>query len=211
MTVRKIAKVKMAEDGGARQVLHEASLAAIYLELTDCEIPGAGDAFTGDHWETIGFQGSDPSRDLRAAGMLAVLQLRYLTTAHRGFARQLLELSNDQDQYFPFATVSINITAICLQLLRARACRRMLIEASETYDACRAETVLGIANRLYAGAMLELRTRWIADGCTITDFQVVSEDLAASCLKDPQRFLDAQPPPGGERSVAQMSMALPGP
>eukprot|EP01043_Picozoa_sp_COSAG02_P057782 COSAG02_NODE_7074_length_3196_cov_3.087405_2_plen_208_part_00 len=201
----------MADDGGARQALHEASLAAIYLELTDNDVPAAeGTAtFTGDHWENIGFQGSNPSRDLRAAGMLAVLQLRYLTTAHRGFARQLLELSNDQDQYFPFATVSINVTAICLQVLRSRTSHRMLLGASESYDDCRPETVLGVANRLYAGAMLALRTRWVEECCTITDFQMVSEDLTASCLKDPQRFLEAQPPPGADASVVQMSIDLP--
>ena len=39
----------------------------------------------------LGFQ----SRDLRAAGMLAVLQLRYLTTNHWGFAKGMLALSND--------------------------------------------------------------------------------------------------------------------
>lgn len=190
----------MAEDGGARQALHQANLAAIFLELTGNEAAAAESTatFTGDHWMEIGFQGSDPSRDLRAAGMLAVLQLRYLTTVHRGFAQQLLELSNDQEQYFPFATVSINVTAICLQVLRSRACSRLLLEASEAYEQCGPETVLTIANRLYAGAMLALRTRWIADSCTITDFQMVSEDLTASCLENPRRFYDTQPPPGAE-------------
>ena len=201
----------MAEDGGPRQALHEASLAAIYLELTGTDVPTPDDerGFTGDHWETIGFQGSDPSRDLRAAGMLAVLQLRYLTTAHRGFSRQLLELSNDQEQYFPFATVSINVTAICLQVLRSRACGRLLLEASETYDDCQPETVLGVANRLYSGAMLALSKRWLAENCTITDFQEVSEDLATNCLNDPRRFYEAQPPPGADASSDQISTVLP--
>lgn len=217
LTVRKMAKVKMAEDGAARRALHEGSLAAIFLELTGTEVPataGGGDGakatFTGQHWETIGFQGSDPSRDLRAAGMLAVLQLRYLTTTHRGMARQLLELSQHEEQYFPFATVSINVTAIVLQTLRSRACHRMLLAASDAYDDCRPETVLGLANRLYAGAMLALHTRWVEDCCTITDFQMVSEDLTASCLTDPQALCDAQPPPGaGAPPPAQMSPELP--
>lgn len=133
---RRCPQIKLADEPGARRALHVASLQAVFLELTGAQPPpaassnrpspddaGSGDGFVGDHWESIGFQGADPSRDLRAAGMLAVLQLRYLTTHHSAFAKGMLALSNDAEQYFPFATVSVNVTAIVLAVLRSRACR----------------------------------------------------------------------------------------
>ena len=130
--VLKLAKVSMAgADGGDRRALHEAALAAVYEELTGKAVPDG--AFNGEHWEEIGFQGSDPARDLRAAGMLAALQLRFLCAAHRGFARSMLALSQEEAAYFPLATVSINVTAITLQVLRSKSCHRLLLEECDGY------------------------------------------------------------------------------
>ncbi|CAJ0942786.1 unnamed protein product, partial [Mesorhabditis belari] len=75
---------------------------------------------SGGHWETIGFQGADPSTDLRSAGMLGLLQLHSFVT--RSISDEILDiilkLAQDKDQNFPFAVVGINFTALIIERLK---------------------------------------------------------------------------------------------
>jgi hypothetical protein len=52
----------------------------------------------GPHWELIGFQGNDPSTDLRGVGMLGLLQLLYLVTNYREESQAMYLLSRDDHQ-----------------------------------------------------------------------------------------------------------------
>jgi hypothetical protein len=72
----------------------------------------------GSHWEAIGFQGRDPSTDLRGSGMLGLLQLLYLLKCEPAISRSIFALSRDKVQEFPLALISFNMTGIALQCLR---------------------------------------------------------------------------------------------
>eukprot|EP01047_Picozoa_sp_COSAG01_P036997 COSAG01_NODE_2914_length_6866_cov_17.396483_2_plen_287_part_00 len=190
VVMQKMARIKMVPgdpDG------HEAILVRIYSELLG-ESPSRP-PFVGDHWMDIGFQGANPATDLRAAGMLAMLQLLYLATRHNHFARSMLALSNDSVQHFPFATVSINATSWALHALRSRSCHPLLVvECSAKARGELAHTqCLSVLNQLYTGLMHALYTEWAVEKRTITDFQAVSEALEARVLKNPSSFFGIEP------------------
>lgn len=65
-------------------------------------------------------QGTDPGTDLRGVGMLGLLQLLYLSnTPHLiPLARDIYRVSVDEQQNFPLAVMSLNMTRIALQALR---------------------------------------------------------------------------------------------
>ena len=197
--VRTVAQIKMAPTGDAEgakeRALHEAYLLAVYQGLTLERAPS--DNFEGEHWMAIGFQGSRPDRDLRGAGMLAVLQLLYLVNEHGGFAREMLKLSQVEAQNFPFATVSINMTALALSGIRSRRSHRLIIrqcadEGDKPNDHSESKErmqVLRLLNALYFGLMTELMLDWVDKGRNITDFQEVSEGLERRLLSNPAQFL----------------------
>lgn len=72
----------------------------------------------GSHWETIGFQGTDPRTDLRACGMLGLIQIISLFERNATLARQIFLLSKDEHQHFPFCVSSIMMSSIALKCLR---------------------------------------------------------------------------------------------
>ncbi len=99
-------------------------LVTIYLSLlfplkASCPI-------IGEHWDKIGFQGTDPRTDVnRSMKMLSVLQMLYLVEKHESFARNLCVLANTMsvpgsklDTSWPLFCVSIGFTKEALQSLR---------------------------------------------------------------------------------------------
>jgi hypothetical protein len=75
----------------------------------------------GRHWEDIGFQGTDPSTDLRGCGVLSLLQMLYLVETFPDLAHRFHALSQHPTRHFPFACVLINITLQCVVALRSGA------------------------------------------------------------------------------------------
>jgi membrane protein CcdC involved in cytochrome C biogenesis len=73
-------------------------------------------------------QGTDPGTDLRGVGMLGLLQLLYLSnTPHLiPLARDIYRVSVDDQQNFPLAVMSLNMTRIALQALRRGELNRYL-------------------------------------------------------------------------------------
>ena len=92
-------------------------LVTIYRKLTaaliDCRR-------FGNHWEDVGFQGTDPATDLRGVGLLGLLQLLFLILSSETsqLCKEIYRLSLDKRQHFPFAVMSTNVTQIALQVLR---------------------------------------------------------------------------------------------
>lgn len=104
---------------------HIAMLRTLYRQLTgstlDCPRYGA-------HWEDIGFQGSDPSTDLRGVGLLGLVQALYLVITPElfPFAQDVYQLSRQESQEFPLMVLSLNITRITLHVLRDGLLNRYL-------------------------------------------------------------------------------------
>jgi len=97
--------------------LHLSMLRTIYRQLTSTTVDCPR---YGSHWETIGFQGTDPSTDLRGVGILGLVQAVYLVTTPEvlPFTRDLFSLSRSEGQEFPLLVLSLNITRISLHVLR---------------------------------------------------------------------------------------------
>ncbi|XP_029088584.1 ELMO domain-containing protein 3 isoform X2 [Monodon monoceros] len=104
--------------------MHGRVLQTIYKKLTgskfDC-------ALHGDHWEDLGFQGTNPATDLRGAGFLALLHLLYLVMDSKTLlmAQEIFRLSRHHIQQFPFCLMSVNITRITIQALREGCLSRL--------------------------------------------------------------------------------------
>ena len=77
--------------------LHLAMLRTIYRQLTSTRVDCPR---YGEHWEAIGFQGTDPSTDLRGVGVLGLVTATYLAVTPEllPFTRDLYALSRTQDQ-----------------------------------------------------------------------------------------------------------------
>lgn len=67
-------------------------------------------------WGNLGFQGIDPATDFRGMGILGLSQLVFFSHTDPVECKRVLALSA-AGAYFPFAAVSINVTAFCVDLL----------------------------------------------------------------------------------------------
>lgn len=69
-----------------------------------------------EEWSKVGFQGSNPSTDLRGGGMLALDELCYFATHHTEDFKEMIAFSQDQhrngDSWFFLAVVSIQFTVV---------------------------------------------------------------------------------------------------
>jgi hypothetical protein len=104
----------------------------------------------GAHWDVIGFQGTDPATDLRGVGVLSLLNALYLVTRRRALAARLYTLSRGARD-FPFMTVSINLTKICLEALRYGQLTAAANERGSVFEAF---------HELHAGLYAHMGEQW---------------------------------------------------
>ncbi|XP_066863395.1 ELMO domain-containing protein 3 isoform X2 [Kogia breviceps] len=149
--------------------MHGRVLQTIYKKLTgskfDC-------ALHGDHWEDLGFQGTNPATDLRGAGFLALLHLLYLVMDSKTLlmAQEIFRLSRHHIQQFPFCVMSVNVTRITLQALREECLSR---------ECNRQHKVIPVVNSFYAAAFLRLAHVWRTQHKTISDAGFVLRGVLA--------------------------------
>eukprot|EP00069_Balaena_mysticetus_P018942 bmy_11712T0 len=159
--------------------MHGRVLQTIYKKLTgskfDC-------ALHGDHWEDLGFQGTNPATDLRGAGFLALLHLLYLVMDSKTLlmAQEIFRLSRHHVQQFPFCLMSVNITRIAIQALREECLSR---------ECNRQQKVIPVVNSFYAATFLRLAHVWRTQHKTISDACFVLRDLEVLAKKSPRRLL----------------------
>jgi hypothetical protein len=79
-------------------------------------------------WCLIGYHGRDPGTDFRGMGVLGLKQLQFFASNRNSAACRVLKISNHERRYFPFAATGINITSLCLELLRETRLHRLLLE-----------------------------------------------------------------------------------
>lgn len=135
-------------------------LVTIYQKLTGSALLECGRF--GNHWEDVGFQGTDPATDLRGVGILGLLQLLFLILSPETslLCKEIYALSLDQRQHFPFAVMSTNITQIALQILR---------EGLLNKECNQAKCVLRVFNWFYSGIFFRLFKIWKENNKTIAD------------------------------------------
>ena len=204
--------------------LHVALLATVYRQLMGKDSRFAVQRY-GPHWDDVGFQGEDPSTDLRSAGVLGLVQMLDLAYNSRVNLATILDLARDEEHGFPFAVVSLNATKWALEALRAGGLNE---------EANRAGSVLKALGRAYAGGLYKLYQVWKGGGKTMQHSGFVLKEVqtwvsnnagAAIDLGGPKTLLSigssgsskprpatkkasvrkAQPPPDGEYALGTES------
>eukprot|EP00762_Andalucia_godoyi_P002571 ANDGO_03330.mRNA.1 ELMO domain-containing protein B len=140
----------------------------------------------GSHWETIGFQGSDPATDLRGGGLLGLLQLLFISSDSL-FSSLTLDihtlsrsnLASNKD--FPFAVTGINLTKVCLEALRSGVLNCLIN---------RWDSVFLVVNRLYIAMFYLFYLQWKPGSLSIHDFSHVISEIKACVLEDPEDVID---------------------
>ncbi|RLO08997.1 hypothetical protein DYB28_013451, partial [Aphanomyces astaci] len=130
------------------------------------------------HWEEIGFQGNDPSTDLRGGGMLSLLQMLYLLDTYAELAGQLFVLSRHHEFHFPLCCVLINLSVQTLGSLRQG---RLTTLCNKEKD------VLAAMNKvLYAVMAVRLVVEWKAKQGVVA-FPIVLKQVVDEAMGMPLR------------------------
>ncbi|KXS10112.1 hypothetical protein M427DRAFT_104377, partial [Gonapodya prolifera JEL478] len=88
----------------------------------------------GDHWVTVGFQGKDPATDFRGMGVLALSDCVYFARHHGEEAAQVLEASNHESSWFPFAATGVNVTLFAIESARRGDLQRLFFTYGATVE-----------------------------------------------------------------------------
>ncbi|CAM9392164.1 unnamed protein product, partial [Laminaria digitata] len=103
-----------------KDIMHRRLIQTIYRRMTK-EKRACPDV--GPHWDTIGFQGTDPCTDLnRSMGVFSLLQVLYLLETQPAFAATIFRCSTADVTGWPFLCVSIGFTKGAVDVLRQGAC-----------------------------------------------------------------------------------------
>ncbi|KAK6744015.1 hypothetical protein RB195_010985 [Necator americanus] len=117
----------------------------------------------GNHWQIVGFQGSDPATDFRGTGILGLIQL-YCVVKNLPESKlaTIVQLSRGEPNDFPLAVVGINITALLVARLRNG-------ELLESAVACGG--YLKAINQLYQSSLVLFCKQWKEENCSVKDCQ----------------------------------------
>ena len=173
-----------------QDVTHLAMLRTIYRQLTSTTLDCPR---YGSHWEEIGFQGSDPSTDLRGVGILGLLQALYLVITPEifPFTQDLYRLSRLEGQEFPLLVLSLNMTRITVQVVRDGILnKQLLLEEEEVWTT---------VNFFYAALLYEVYHHWRERHLTIRDCgpliqqtEQTARTKAGTLLAQFEKFLTSQ-------------------
>eukprot|EP00088_Acartia_fossae_P057438 TRINITY_DN6701_c0_g1_i1.p1 TRINITY_DN6701_c0_g1~~TRINITY_DN6701_c0_g1_i1.p1 ORF type:complete len:310 (-),score=29.40 TRINITY_DN6701_c0_g1_i1:739-1623(-) len=159
--------------------LHLCMLRTLYKQLTGALVDCPR---YGHHWEDIGFQGNDPATDLRGVGILGLVNAVYLVVTPRmlPFARTVHALSTKESQEFPLMVLSLNVTRICLHILRDG-----LLDTRAFVD----KDVWTSFNYMYASVMYHIYHIWKTQHKTISNSGFVLQDAEEAARKSPERMM----------------------
>jgi hypothetical protein len=162
------------------QQIHLAMLRSLYRQLTGSKLDCPR---YGHHWEDIGFQGNDPSTDLRGVGILGLVNALYLVINAETlpFAKQIYSLSLKESQEFPLMVLSLNVTRICLHILRDGLLDTRLFLDKDAWLSF---------NTLYASVMYHIYHIWKTQHKTISNCGFVLQDAEESARKSPERMMN---------------------
>jgi len=159
--------------------IHVGVLRTLYRQLTRAVIDCPR---YGHHWEDIGFQGNDPATDLRGVGFLGLVQVLYLVMTPDVFplARDIYALSQNKSQEFPLMVLSLNVTRICLHILRDGLLDKFC---------CNDDDCWASFNYLYAAIMFHIYYIWKSQHKTISSSGFVLKDAELFGRKDPGNMM----------------------
>lgn len=160
-------------------VPHTRMLRTIYSRLTrNTMCPSIG-----RHWELIGFQDTDPRTDLnRSGGVLNVVHMFFFLSHYYDSLAAIFQLSQDTEQNFPLACISITITRMVVDAFLAGHLSSVCAKGNRSV----LETTCGV----YAGALFHYYKRWRGLRRTIRDTEQTLKEVRALVAREPQKLLD---------------------
>lgn len=160
-------------------VTHLSVMEALYQSVTHGVFKGFPEnAAPGPKWEVIGFQGVDPSTDLRGSGLLGPLQMIQLAKDDPTLVQKIYLLSRSSVQEFPLMAVALNWSLATLQTIRQHPDFGGI--ASTAWDA---------SAKLFAAFWRGMITRWEALGLKINDFPALLKELRDVAMRKPIKFI----------------------
>mmetsp|Transcript_20396 Transcript_20396/g.37113 ORF Transcript_20396/g.37113 Transcript_20396/m.37113 type:complete len:378 (-) Transcript_20396:124-1257(-) len=161
-------------------VMHFRMLRTLYTKLTR----NRACPTIGGHWEVMGFQHTDPRTDInRSGGLLNIIHLAWFLSSPQliDVLRSMFVLSQNQDQEFPLALVSINITSMVLKAFATGHFSRL----------CNSNgAVLETTCKLHAAGLWFFQSRWKSQKRSIREghMQAALQEVEAQLVK-PQKLL----------------------
>mmetsp|Transcript_7656 Transcript_7656/g.10597 ORF Transcript_7656/g.10597 Transcript_7656/m.10597 type:complete len:337 (-) Transcript_7656:1-1011(-) len=161
-------------------VMHFRMLRTLYTKLTRNKACPT----IGGHWEVMGFQHTDPRTDInRSGGVLNIIHLAWFLSSPQliDTLRSMFVLSQSQDQEFPLALVSINITSLVLQAFVAGHSSKLCNSSG---------AVLETTCKLHAAGLWFFQSRWrsLKRSIRAGDMQLALQEVDAQLVK-PQKLL----------------------
>ncbi|KAK9502076.1 hypothetical protein O3M35_012679 [Rhynocoris fuscipes] len=157
-------------------------LQTIYKKLTGAQIDCPQ---RGTHWQLVGFQGNDPATDLRGVGLFGLLQFLYLTTDEMlPLGHKLYKVANADDQPFPLAVLSLNLTNIVLNIFNNGKLNR---------ECNTRKSVVNTLNLFYAALLVYTFNIWVTQKKTIKDSGYILKDAERYCSRNVKKVLKDLP------------------
>lgn len=145
------------------------------------------ESIVSPRWSYIGFQGEDPGTDFRGMGLLALINLLYLSNRKRNLAVDLLKRSAMSSHEYPLAITGINITNTLYKLMERNQMKHFYYDSHEkTHRDC-----LRQVNELYVELFLRFDCFWReAKPWSILEFNPVMERFVdvVDCLLKSRNF-----------------------
>jgi len=168
-----IARTKLCEEN----IMHLRVLQSVWRRLADTtDVPLRVSA----QWQDIGFQGTDPSTDLRGTGLLGLVHLLALGERTPAELKAGIAAARHPTRHFPFAVASFNFSKLAVECL---------LDGKLTAVCNKAQCAECSVTALYLGAFRTFLTRWQKDSLRIEDFGNVLKELTALAAKNPQKLI----------------------
>ena len=141
----------------------------------------------GQHWGRLGFQGTDPGKELGQIGVFGLLQLLFLASNMPEEADAIFTYSRQPQSTFPFAKVSLRISAITIETLRTGKLNKLIVQRGEAYRIVRTKQV----DLLYAGLFVRWFEEYRRRGMIAAGIGVLNESILAEAKSHPERLISA--------------------
>jgi hypothetical protein len=135
----------------------------------------------GPHWESIGFQGSEISNDLRGAGMFAMLQALYFVERYPIYSKEMYNYSKIEIFAFPFMALLVNFSFICLQSLK----KGYLIPSCNKRG-----SIIDTMNNLFITIVDYFYVKYTVYKFTIHNMNSILQDIEKAIRKNINKLLD---------------------
>lgn len=167
------AKVPFEDDNE----LHYEMLRSIFIKLTD----NYNCPRYGPHWEIIGFQGRDPSTDIRGAGMLGILQILAFVTQYPEIMKEAYVFSNKDKLNPPLCSSMLSVTLIVMDLVREGKLNGQINSQRSAINAI---------NNIYFAIYFKLFRTYKNGGYDIYQYPILLKEVTEAAKRNPTKILN---------------------